>query len=378
MSASGSVSLPTLPAGNTQKLKVRLLFSGLVLALLLGSVRSVSASGESPPHWPWRGVSVNTVSATPEMVSGLLDKLPINAFRLQLHACQLARDAHIPIAVAWDKTLEILPAFLRVAQQRGVMVVINVSKFCLGGDQRKESFWLDDEEQQRIYGMVDRIIDRTAGFDRLLIAYDFFSEPLVVSGFGIRSVPPEWNSYLSRLVRHIRERDATSWIVVSAGPGMSPSGYVSLQPVVDAKVVYNVHMYLPTRFTHQGLADIPLGPVYPGSIRNTHWDKEKLRSELAVVREFQMKYSALVWVGEFGALRWAKGSERYLEDLVDIFEGYGWGWAYFSASGFHGWNPNYDNRYGSSQTIAKEQFVGEKSTRWATLRSIFNRLEDDK
>jgi len=331
----------------------------------------VMAQQQLPPHWPWRGVSVNTVSASPEMVAALLDKLPIKVLRFQLHACQEARVKRLPIDVAWEHSLKKISPMLQVAQQRGVVTVINVSKFCLGGDQRKAAFWTDEQEKKRIYAMIDRIIEQTSKFDRSLIAYDFFSEPLVITPSRRRLPPPDWNDYLAGIVKHVRAKDDTSWMVVSAGPGMNPVGYADLHPVSDKRVIYNVHMYLPTQFTHQGLAHIPWGVTYPGGVKGVYWDKHKLRGALDVVRDFQIKNEALVWVGEFSAVRWAEGSELYIKDLVDIFEGYGWGWAYFSASGFHGWNPNYSRHYASNQRMAADQFEGERSMRWQTLRSIF-------
>jgi len=329
------------------------------------------ASEQLPPHWPWHGVSVNTVSATPSIVAEYLDKLPIKVLRLQLHPCQQAEQSKLSIAVAWELTLEKVPPILREAEKRGVMTVLNVSRFCLGGDQHKADFWTDRDESKRVFGMIDKVMAKTNGFDRSHIAYDFFSEPLVITPLGKRVTPPAWNEYLGQMVNHIRALDKQSWIVVSAGPGMNPSGFRDLRPVKDNKVIYNVHMYLPTQYTHQGIADIPLGVTYPGKIKGAYWDKKKLGEELEVVHDFQERNHVPIWVGEFGAMRWAQGAEQYLKDLVEIFEGHEWGWAYFSGTGFHGWNPNYNSSYSPNQADAQDQIEGDKSLRWQTLRSLF-------
>jgi hypothetical protein len=70
---------------------------------------------------------------------------------------------------------------------------------------------------------------------------------------------------------------------------------------------------------------------------------------------------------------WAKGGEQYLIDLVSIFNENGWGWDYFSATDWHGWNPDYDEFYAPDvpESAWKSHYVGDKSKRWATLRILY-------
>jgi hypothetical protein len=80
-----------------------------------------------------------------------------------------------------------------------------------------------------------------------------------------------------------------------------------------------------------------------------------------------------VWVGEFSAVRWASGGEQYIRDLVNVFERNNMGWEYFSFGNWHGWNPDYDNIYTPPGEDPKAHYVGEKSLRWQTLKTIFGR-----
>ena len=93
-------------------------------------------------------------------------------------------------------------------------------------------------------------------------------------------------------------------------------------------------------------------------------------SALSILRKFQLKNQVPVWIGEFSAIRWAKGAEVYINDLVSIFEDYGWGWTYFSLNGWHGWNPDY-NEIQPKENEWKSHFVGTTSSRWATLKQLF-------
>ena len=46
------------------------------------------------------------------------------------------------------------------------------------------------------------------------------------------------------------------------------------------------------------------------------------------VREFQLKYGAKIYAGEFSAAAWAPGADQYLRDCIALFEEYGWDWTY--------------------------------------------------
>ena len=66
--------------------------------------------------------------------------------------------------------------------------------------------------------------------------------------------------------------------------------------------------------------------------------REALRRNLEPVRKFQLLTGARIYVGEFSAVRWAPGAERYLKDCIDLFEEYGWDWAYHAFREWDGWS----------------------------------------
>ncbi len=59
---------------------------------------------------------------------------------------------------------------------------------------------------------------------------------------------------------------------------------------------------------------------------------------LAGTREFQLKTGARIYVGEFSAIRWAPGADRYLRDSLELFEEYGWDWSSHSFREWDGWS----------------------------------------
>ena len=60
------------------------------------------------------------------------------------------------------------------------------------------------------------------------------------------------------------------------------------------------------------------------------------------MRNFQLKYGARIYVGEFSAVRWAPGADRYLEDCISIFEEYGWDWSYHAFRESKTWDVEYE------------------------------------
>jgi endoglucanase len=110
-----------------------------------------------------------------------------------------------------------------------------------------------------------------------------------------------------------------------------PRLFESLQPTGDPRKVYTVHFYDPHYYTHQKPAD---NVVYPGFREpgkpDLAWDKATLEAKLTPVRAFQRKCKAPIFVGEFGWARFAPGVVPWIRDQIDLYEQYGWSWAYWA------------------------------------------------
>jgi len=144
--------------------------------------------------------------------------------------------------------------------------------------------------------------------------------------------------------RAIRAIDPDTPIIFEVDHWCSAEGFKYIEPVDIPRVFYQVHMYWPGQFTHQGVHGSPVGIEYPGTIGGSHVDKEALRRHLAPVREFQLAYNVHIYVGEFSAIRWAPGDSalHYLRDCIEIFEEYGWDWAYHAYREWDGWSLEHD------------------------------------
>ncbi len=166
--------------------------------------------------------------------------------------------------------------------------------------------------------------------------YDLVNEP--VQNQPSPSGVADYLGTQVRAAKAIRAIDADVPIFIEACDWDSAAGFRELEPIDVKNVVYQVHMYVPSEFTHQGVHNQVTGVAYPGTIGDSEWNKDRLRSVLAPVREFQLAYNVHIYVGEFSAIRWAPGAVDYLRDCIELFEEYDWDWTYHAYREWDGWS----------------------------------------
>ena len=173
-----------------------------------------------------------------------------------------------------------------------------------------------------------------------LYGYDLVNEP-------IQRVPAPFSYWelQRRAAEAIREIDPTTAIVVESNLGCVAESYRYLSPLAMDNVIYQVHLYKPYEYTHQGvwgnpreLDGRPL--VWPDPARG--WTTDHLRKVLAPVRAFQEKHRARIYVGEFSAVSWAPGAENYLRDCIALFDEYGWDWTYHAFREWGAWSVEHE------------------------------------
>lgn len=207
--------------------------------------------------------------------------------------------------------------------------------------------------------------------EKTIWAYDILNEP-VESDDKNDTTYITWRELAIRTSKAIREIDTETPIIFEPSNWCGPTHFVGLVPLDISNVIYSVHMYHPLEFTHQGVFNsnddwIPI--LYPGEINGVYWDKAKLRDILAPVLAFQQKYGVNIYVGEFSAIRWAPDNSayRYLKDVIEIFEEYGWNWTYHAFREWSGWSVEHpEDRTNNSPST-------EPTDRELLLRSYFEK-----
>jgi hypothetical protein len=141
----------------------------------------------------------------------------------------------------------------------------------------------------------------------------------------------DWNALARKITAAIRSVDERTPILVNSIGWAYPKQFEVLQPTGDPRTVYTVHFYDPHYYTHQKPDEHVVYPGFrvPGQ-KNIVWDKAVLEAQLDPVRAFQQKYHVPIFVGEFGCARYASGVEAWLGDQMELYDRYGWSWAYWA------------------------------------------------
>ncbi len=101
-------------------------------------------------------------------------------------------------------------------------------------------------------------------------------------------------------------------------------------------MLYSFHMYEPyaytTRRINNGRFSYP-GTVEVDGVPPRAFDFGVLREFFQPVRDWAARHSvsaSRILVGEFGCDRMVAGATQYLSDLIEIFDGEGWHWAFYA------------------------------------------------
>jgi hypothetical protein len=301
----------------------------------------------------------------------------VNAVELNMNVRMSAARFGIPPVQAWNKALQWVEAMLDACIQHDMVAVVRLNQIpidpSLGFNQLSPKFWDDPKQLDIAMTLVGDMAKHFAKRGDELVAYAVLSEPVVVRA-GKQSSPENLHILQSRVISEIRKYDNDRYIAITPGPGGSPASYKGYRGVSASKIIYVAHMYLPHAYTHQGINGRKVGFSYPGTVRLRRWDKDKLLSSLEPLREFQKRQNALVWIGEFSVKNGVAGDNRYLSDLIDIFDFYGWGWTYFLYRGGRIWDPscaNADTEGKRTKELCPDNVGGTQ--RWKLLEKAFNR-----
>lgn len=152
----------------------------------------------------------------------------------------------------------------------------------------------------------------------------------------VHNTPADLNTLYRTITQAIRTVDKETPIVLDAAEYASPLAFPALEKQPDPRTLYAFHMYEPWvytnlpenngRFTYPGIIEREPGKKEEWNIkafrqlfqRITNWAKEKKVPQSQIM------------VGEFGTNREVLGADRYLEDLIRIFNENHWHWSYYS------------------------------------------------
>jgi aryl-phospho-beta-D-glucosidase BglC (GH1 family) len=218
---------------------------------------------------------------------------------------------------------------VKAAEQAGLYVALTCREGPGRPDfERSHEIWRDVSAQDAYARMWREIASHYLG--RAAIAgYDLMCEPHPDE--EVSRPLGDWNALARKITSAIRAVDPRTPILVNSIGWAYPQQFEALRPTGDPRTVYTVHFYDPHYYTHQKPADKVTYPGFrvPGKEAEA-WDKAVVEARLAPVRAFQQKHHVPIFVGEFGCARYAPGVEEWLGDQMDLYERYGWSWAYWA------------------------------------------------
>jgi len=267
-----------------------------------------------------------------------------NLIRLQMNgfgADRPLKNGKAKTLADWDKwfakNLDHAEEVLGWLEKRGMMMVLDLHNPPLKGYGKDGDVFYVQANADRLISAWREIAARFKG-RKGIYGYDIMNEP-----WQNRRALPDcdyWNLQ-RRAAEAIREVDPDATIVIESNEWDSPGAFEYLKALDMDNVVYQVHMYRPGAFTHQGANGSARPSVerllsYPNKEKG--WDKDYLRRQLESVRKFQQRHNAKIYVGEFSACIYGPGAGQYLRDCISIFEEYGWDWTYHSFREALWWN----------------------------------------
>jgi endoglucanase len=281
-----------------------------------------------------------------------------------------------PAHDAWlNREMKRLDDTLPVLRKYGIRVVIAMFGAPGGGQSWEGSAMFDNLACQQKFIKIWKTLARHYKGVKGVFGYDLANEPMDALGLdnvGWDAVPGDvynWWELADKAARAIREIDPETPIIMEPSPGGIPYAFHGAIPLNVPNVVYSLHMYMPYQFTHQrAFPFFDKTFRYPGfEVLGEIWDRDRVRAMLQNVVDFQQKWGARIYVGEFSAARWAPGACNYLKDITDVFEANGWDWTYHAFRESDFWNVELSED--------KDHPVQKVTDRQKLLRQLFSKNE---
>ncbi|KAF0238608.1 MAG: hypothetical protein FD181_820 [Prolixibacteraceae bacterium] len=216
---------------------------------------------------------------------------------------------------------------------------------------RDGRLWKEEKYQQQAFQFWRDLATRLKNHPAI-VGYNIQNEPNPEVFFGnpsfwkkelkgwypiIKGTPADLNRFYSGMVKAIRETDKETPIIIEPGLYATPWAFEYLERINGQNIIYSFHMYEPYHFTTHRINNNRF--QYPGKIPvedlgiDFEMNKNSLKEFLNPVVDWAKKNNIpanRIWAGEFGCSRKVAGSEKYLSDLIEIFNENGWHWSFYS------------------------------------------------
>ena len=270
-----------------------------------------------------------------------LKKWNVNLMRLQMNIGGKPSDYPQYIRNYIDN---IVPKVLDLGEKYGIKIIVDLHMVPGGGQMRGNQTIFDSDESVNFFYRIWEEIATKFHNHPALYGYDLINEPS-------QNCVAKYNYWdIQRIAAEkIRKIDPETPIYIASNHLNSPLSFCYLKPVKLKNIIYQVHFYEPFDYTHVMLYKKSLVSgkeqyrTFPGLYYGTFWSENlvEFRKKLAMVRDFEQKHKAKIYIGEFSAQTYAPGSAKYIESCIRLFEEYGWDWTYHAFREAKMWDVEY-------------------------------------
>ncbi len=188
---------------------------------------------------------------------------------------------------------------------------------------------------------------RYSSRDPELLFFEIMNEP------DSRFTQAVWDIEQKKALAAIREKAPNHTVLLAPVNWSGLDPLLQMTPYEDPNVIYVVHYYTPSIFTHQGatwagappgvaeLRDVPwpsfLTPgVLLSQYRDDDWDGARMEWDMGLISDWQRQWKVRVIVNEFGVYKPNSPPDsraRWLHDMRTAIEGEHLGWAMWDYAG---------------------------------------------
>jgi len=315
-----------------------------------------------------QGVSIQSALGS-HMDVEYLNSVGVKVLRIQIQPKARVLRTNVTPQVAFTVELGWALRIVDECNKVGIKPVIAFNDLSLDSiTDENPIFWTDTNYLKQTYFYINKIGQK---FANKVYMYEFLSEPAIKVQNGAIT-PPRLEEFYTNALAIIRKYDSKAYFMLTPGPYGVPTAYGKFLPfnLMDSLLMYNFHMYLPFDYTHQGLRGRPRGIDYP----NAQFNADTIIKRFKAVKKWSDNHGYKIFLGEFNAVRWAKNSEAYVQDVINAANLYEFEWCYFAFKpNYRFWNPYYE--IGNPNSTSSKYYLknnGIDSQQWLLLQYYFN------
>ena len=284
-----------------------------------------------------QGVSIQSATGS-HMDVAYLKSVGVQSLRIQIQPKARVTRTKVTPQVAFTVELGWALRIVDECNKVGIRPVIAFNDLSLDTvTDEMPIFWSDSNYLKQTYFYIDKIGQK---FANKIYMYEFLSEPAIKLPNAVIS-PPRLEEFYTNALKIIRKYDSKAYFMLTPGPYGLPTNYSKFLPfnLMDSLLMYNFHMYLPFEYTHQGLRGRLKGIDYP----NAQFNADTILKRFKTVKRWSDNHGYKIYLGEFNAVRWAKNSSVYVQDVINAANLYGFEWCYFAFKpNFRFWDPYFE------------------------------------